>query len=279
MTIELMPSMDQIIKAEQLKKVNFWFTRFNFLKVINGIRPSRISYLLGTTGTGKSTLLASLIADATMDSPVLLIVSEESILRHASKILSTTRKMNNEHIKFLHEKMIPEDVRENQKLILEWLEMHIIEAGVRLVFWDNLTDSPLFSLRFGPAGQEWAVLKIRELCERLQVAFFIVIHTAKSVTDNMSRYIEGEDVRGTQQTFIGADFFFIFQRFTVGKVYYPFIRTVKHRDTDPSEKVHLLQFSNGVYAADAPSSYEEMNDVFSRRNVLGNKTGQRNGRS
>lgn len=269
MSCESMPELAQIQKEDQLSRVSFWYSRFHFLKEVNGIRPARVAYLLGTTGTGKTTLLASIIADSAMDSKVLVILSEESPSRYAKTIYTANPGVNKENIKFVLEKDIPEDVRADQKKIWSWLQLYIIESGVRLVFWDNLTSSPSFSQRFGAQGQEWIVLKVREFCENMQIAFFIVMHTSKTITDNMGRYIEGEDVRGTQQSFISADFFYIFQRFSVGKLFYPFIRTVKHRGTSPKEKIHLLYFGNGAYLKDNPSTYEEMNEVFMKRNVLG----------
>lgn len=275
MSFESMPEMKDIEREDKLSMVKFWYSRFNFLNALNGIRPGRVSYLLGTTGTGKTTLAGSIIADSAKDSSVLVVLSEENVLRYAKGIYKASPQVSKDNIKFISEKNIPEALRQDQKKILAWLEMHIIESGVRLVFWDNLTSSPLFALKFGPSGQEWAVIKIREICERLQVSFFIVLHTAKGINDNMNRFIEGEDVRGTQQSFISADFFYIFQRFSTGKTFYPFIRTVKHRGCDPKDKIHLLYFGNGIYVKDSPSSFEEMNEVFLKRNVLGKSMAQK----
>ena len=269
MSIESMPEFSAIVREDQMSRVNVWGSRFKFLMAHNGIRPIRVSYILGTTGTGKSTLVAAIIGDSAKDSPVLVILSEESAVRSARSIYKATPSVNKDNITFLYEKNIPEDIRGNQQKLMAWFEMYIVQSGVKLVFWDNLTSSPLFSQAFGPSGQEWAIFRIRDLCESLEVSFFIVMHTAKAVTDNMNRYIEGEDVRGTQQSFIGADFFYVFQRFSAGQMFYPFIRTVKHRGTDPQNKIHLLKFSNGAYTMDSPSSYEEMNEVFMKRNVLG----------
>jgi energy-coupling factor transporter ATP-binding protein EcfA2 len=268
MSLELMPDKDVIEKSAKLKSVKFWASRFNFLNEHNGIRPGKIHYLMGTTGTGKSTLAASIIADAAMDSPVLVIVSEESIEDYANRIYLTKQDVPKENIQFVYERNMNEAIKSDQDKVWAWLEMRIIEAGARLVFWDNLTSSPYFSQRFGPSGQEMAVSKIVEFGLKNKVAFFILMHTAKNVTDNFGKFIEGEDVRGTQQSFIGADFFYIFQRFSVKDQYFPFIRTVKHRGFNP-KRIHLLYFQNGVYLKDSPSDFEAMNNIFMKRNVLG----------
>lgn len=277
MSMESMPEISEIHKQEQLNKVSFWNSRFGFLNETNGIRPGRVSYLLGTTGTGKSTLTAGIIADSAMDSPVLVILSEESPLRYAANIYKALPGVKKENINFILEKEIAEDLKKDQQRYFAWLEMYIIESGVRVVFWDNLTSSPLYRMSFGIQGQEWAVQKISQLCERMQISFFIVMHTGKGINDNMGRIIEGEDVRGTQQSFIGADFFYIFQRFTVDKLFYPFIRIVKHRGFNPKDKIHLLYFGNGVYLKDSPSTFEEMNEIFAKRNILGKTPYKNNG--
>lgn len=269
MSIESMPDISAINREKQVNRITFWNSRFGFLNVTNGIRQSKVSYLLGTTGTGKTTLLASIIADSAAESSVLVILSEMTPVDYAGNIYAALPGVNKENIKFVSEKDIPEGLRGDQVKVWNWLKLYIVEAGVRLVFWDNLTSSPLFSLSFGPKGQEWAVHRIREMSENMQIAFFVVMHTAKGVTDNMGRFIEGEDVKGTHHSFISADFFYIFQRFSIGKTFYPFIRIVKHRGTNPEHKVHLLYFANGSYLKDTPSSFEEMNEVFLKRNVLG----------
>ena len=42
----------------------FYPTRFNFLREIYGIRPSMLTGVIGTTGSGKSTLIKSIVADS-----------------------------------------------------------------------------------------------------------------------------------------------------------------------------------------------------------------------
>jgi len=269
MNFESVPEVSALKREEQLSAVTFWGSRFNFLMAHNGLRPARVHWLLGTTGSGKTSLMSSIIADSAAEYPVLVILTEETVNRYAPNILKASPKLNQENLKFISEREIPASARGDQKKLITWLETRIVEAGVRLVFWDNITTSSLFSQRFGNAGQEETVLRIRDLAESLEVAFFIAIHTEKKVTDNMGRLIMGEDVRGTQQSFIGADFFYILQRFEVGNVFYPFIRTVKHRGYEPKDKIHLLHFGNGIYIKDTASNFDKMNEVFCHRNVLG----------
>lgn len=269
MNIEELPSDEEIIKQDKLSRVIFWDSRFKFLQEHCGLRPARMHFLLGTTGSGKSALTASVIADSAREGKVLIILSEENVIRYLPLILKANPKIEKENLRFVLESEIPKEIRESQETLMEWLEATIIEAGARIVFWDNLTTSALYSLRFGPKGQEDAILRVRDVCYKMGVAFFIVMHTMKEVSDNMGRFIQGEDVRGSQQSFIGADHFYILQRFSIGSVYHAYLRTVKHRGYPSIYKDHMLLFSNGIYVSDARTDFDKINEIFMKRNVLG----------
>lgn len=269
MSFDSIPSPDKLAQDARLNGVVIWESRFQFLLCHNGLRPSRVHWLLGTTGSGKTTILKSVMGDSAREYPVLIYTTEEDVKRYGPGILKASPQVPRENLKFMSEREIPPDCRSDLKKLLTWFESRIIESGCRLVFMDNLTTSVFFSQRFGIAGQEEAVLKLSEISERLEVTFFIALHTEKKVTDNMGRLIMGEDCRGTQQSFIKADFFYILQRFEVGNVYHPFIRVVKHRDYEPKERSYLLSYANGVYTKDQSVSFDKMNEVFIQRNVLG----------
>lgn len=268
---ENIPDISEVARQDQISRVTLWGSRFKFLSEHCGIRPSRVSYLLGTTGSGKTSLLSPIIADAAKDSPVLVILTEEDVLRYLPSLYKANPQIDVSRLNFVLESEIPKDVRDNQDLLFLWLEATIIEHGCKVIFWDNLTTSAFYSQRFGVRGQENTCLKLRELTSTLGVAFFIVIHTKKDVVDNQGRFIQGEDVRGSQQSFISADHFYILQRFTVGSVYYAYIRTVKHRGYPAIYKDHLLYFNDGIYKSDSRTTFDEVNDIFMKRNVLGKK--------
>lgn len=271
MKFEQIPSQDKLIHAEKIKAITFWESRFQFLLEHNGLRPCRVHWLLGTTGSGKSTLTKSIIGDTARENPVLIILSEETVARYAPGILQASPRVPRENLKFMSMRELPEAFRGDHKKILMWLESRIVESGCKIAFFDNITTSPLFSQRFGNAGQEDSVLKLQEWSEKMEMSFFVVVHTEKKVTDNMGRFIMGEDVRGTQMSFVSADYFYILQRFEVGSQFYPYVRTVKHRDYDPKNRSHILTYANGIYTKDQSVTFEKMNEIFVQRNVLGKK--------
>lgn len=261
------PSQEKIELEDKLSRVTFWDSRFAFLNAHHGIRPSRVSYLLGTTGTGKTTLFKSVISDSTKEHEAAVISTEENALRYLPEIEKLGVKGCLKNVKFVFEKSISEEITGNQDSYLSWIENMIVSSGVKIVFFDNLTTSAIYS--GGVRGQERAVSKISEMAQRLEVAFFIALHTRKDITDNMSRMITGEDVRGSAKSFIEADFFYVFQRWAIGEKFFPFIQTVKHRGYSKLNKSHLLLFHNGAYIKDSAVDFKEINKTFLLRNQLG----------
>jgi hypothetical protein len=263
------PSLEEVIRADKLSRVELWPSRFGFLKAHYGVRPGRVSYLLGTTGTGKTSLFKSVISDSLAVASAVVLSTEENALRYMPDIDKAGKRGLLDRVNFVYEKNISPLITKSQKNYLAWIEDMLVSSGVKIMFFDNLTTSALYAGSGGVAGQEDAVNKLSEMAQRLDVAIFIAMHTRKEITDNMGRMISGEDVRGTAQSFISADFFYVFQRWAIGEKFFPFIQTVKHRGYSTLNKSHLLEFSNGVYTSDSATDFEKINAIFNMRNQLG----------
>lgn len=268
MYFENHPTSDQRVNADKLSRVKLWDSRFSFLNAHYGIRPSRIHYLIGTTGTGKSSVLEAIIGDSSIEHPTAVISTETDAMRYIPAI-EEARRDSSKNVNFVFEKTINPEITINPERYLGWIEDMIVDSGVKAVFLDNLTTSCLYSGNF--ASQQNASKRLTTLAGKLDIALFVIAHTKAEVTDNMNRPINGEDIRGPKTPFIEADFFYVFQRWVIGKNFFPVMTTVKHRGYKTLDKLHMLNFQNGIYTGDKKVEFEDVNRIFCQRNQLGRK--------
>lgn len=270
--LKLAPSMAEIERSAQVHRLGLWDSRFEFLRATNGIRPACLIGLMGTTGTGKSTLLKSIIADTAADHPVMVWLTEEPINQYVAGIKKSKHNANFENIYFYHESDIGESVKEKLDDLLFYFKEAVIQSGCRIVFMDNITTSAFYSSHFGEKGQAKAIDSFTNFCHKHNVTIFYLIHTAKNVTDNSGKLIQGEDVRGSNKSFIMSDYFYILQRFEVASQFFTFLRIVKHRYHPTMEyKYYKLNFMDGYYYSDSGAAFDVINKAFMDRNYLGKK--------
>jgi ABC-type thiamine transport system ATPase subunit len=239
-------------------------TRFNFLKEIRGIRPATMMGLLGTPGSGKSTLTKSIVADTAEYTKVLIYLTEEDPRDY--QILLNVLNTKLENVVFLHEKNLffQGMTLEQQKM---YFEEAVVASGANVIFFDNVTTSALYE-SLNVRGQGDMVHFFRSLCERKQLTMFYVAHTKKDVTDNQGSLIEGEDVRGSNQLFQQSQYFFILQNISVNNDMFPMLRIRKHRFHEVKKKFFLLGFESSAYRFDRAIDFEYIADIFKQRNQL-----------
>lgn len=266
------PSLDVIAKNSQIHHLALWDSRFDFLKATNGIRPACLIGLMGTTGTGKSTLVKSVIADSCGDNPVMVWLSEEPISQYVAGIKKARQTVSFDNILFYHEDDIGEAVKENLDDLLFYFFEKITESGCRVVFMDNITTSCLYSSHFGEKGQAKVINAFKKFCHNKKITIFYLIHTAKQITDNSGKLIQGEDVRGSNSSFMASDYFYILQRFEVGTKFFTFLRIVKHRYHESiTHKYFVLNYLDGHYYSDTKTDFGVINKAFLDRNYLGKR--------
>ena len=265
-------SMEEINAKMKENDQMIFYSRFNHLQVMHGIRPQMTHGILGTSGSGKSSLLKTYIVDAARNNKVLIHLSEETILEFQvamHKIPDAMKSMKN--MLFMEEKNFDDYFLSDQDAFLSYFREMVIESGVKLVFIDNVTSSLFYTDDIGPSGQSKTALYFSKITKELKVAIFYVAHTSKRIVDNQSELITIEDIRGSAKLPIVSENMFILQKFVSGDRIYPIMIVAKHRHHQVDNKFFLLQYTDGAYTGDSSIEFSLVNRIFKQRNKLGGK--------
>lgn len=239
-------------------------SRFEFMREICGLRPRCLMGLLGTAGSGKSTITKTLIADAAERTKVLIYLTEEDPKEY--QVGLNKIKTNLDNIVFCSEKKISHAAKSFEEMKLFFGEI-ILSSGAKVVFLDNITTSSLYEpLSVRMQGE--FVTYLANLAEKNDLCIFYVAHTRKEVTDNMGRLIEGEDARGSNQLFQQSQYFFILQNIAINNDLYPILRIRKHRFHEITKRFFLLGYKEGAYRFDRYIEFERIAEIFKERNQL-----------
>jgi len=263
-------SYDEIEKEIRENTKQRFKSRFEFLNCTYGIRPKMLTGIMGTTGSGKSTLTKTIIVDAAKSERVLVWLSEETVTEYQigmHKLSDARESMKN--ICFVEEKNLDEYFTKTQDAFLEYFRDLVVESRASIVFIDNLTSSFFYSDDIGPSGQSKSALFLSKLTKDLNVSVFFVAHTSKKIVDNQATLITKEDIRGSQKITILSEYFYILQKFTTNESVYPLIHIVKHRHHAVDSKFYLLGFEKGAYQFDRKVAFEIVNKIFKKRDKLG----------
>ena len=281
------PSVQEIAKEAKKHLIYAWDTRFNFLKATNGVRPGCLTGLMGSTHSGKSTLLKSIISDCSKEK-VLVWLTEENSRVYSEGILRATpndNEANLQNITFVNESELDYELRKSADDMFTCLEAEITQSCCTICFIDNLSTSALYMSSKGFSGEADAAKRLHALTKKLGVAIFYIIHTAKGINNDMNRLITGEDIRGSNMGFMVTEYFYVMQRFsgsfgagTNKEKYFPFITIKKHRYHNRIKNdTFQLRYEQdlGVFIEDRASSFDEINKAFMIRNYLGKRNEKR----
>lgn len=253
----------------------YFRTRFDFLHEHYGPRPGAWHTILGTPGSGKSSIVQAIAADLSVTSPILIILSEESRAQYEYGISLASHDevpYKPENLYFLEIATIPEESKASTKKLSDYIEDAITECGARAVIFDNATTSPFYTSGSGLKVQEWFINRFIEMFAKLQIAGFMVYHTSKNIDDNMGRLLTIDDIRGSNMGSMMPHYFYIFQNFTADEKKYPFIFIRKHRfHRHMKNKIFHLVWKNGKYVGDVAVDFSDVNKAFLKRNKLSQK--------
>lgn len=260
-------SKEEVKKFQEENEVQVAQSRFEFLNIHKGLRPGIAHGVLGTPGSGKSTLVKSFLSDTAEKMKCLCYLSEETIVQYQAKLDLLKCKMDN--VLFIQEKDLQTSGFDGSlDRLLLYLFEEIAAAGVGAFFFDNLTTSKIYE-NLKPAQQGYFFTKIQNFCEENGIIFVYVAHTKQGISDNHRAFIEGEDMRGSAYPFTQSPYFYIFQRFTIGTKIYAFVRVRKRRFHEVEQEIFLLNFKDGIYVDDKPLDFNKLNLFFKQRNHLG----------
>jgi len=243
---------------------------FNFLKCHNGLRPGQMHILIGTSGSGKSTVVRKIILDSAKKHKVLLWLSEESredFITALSKNFPQPETARN--IKIVSEFDVCKDHNVNHEQVFSEYEKHVKSINPSVVFFDNITTSRMY-MGLRPSDQEAMAWKLKGLQNSIDTPVFIVAHTRADVTDTNARIIEDADIRGSKSITNLAQYIYIYQRFHIADYYYPTIRIRKSRGYQVKQNMFLLTYSRdkNAYVCDKEVSFKEFKEAYEKRNKL-----------
>ncbi len=244
--------------------------RFNFINGHKGPRPGSIHLLIGTPGSGKSTVVRSIIGDCADGKKVLLILSEEDA--DDFRIASANQGIGENRMKNIHiisELDIPIEVRLNKTLFRAYIEKQLYLIRPDITFWDNLTTSVTYET-MRPSEQTEHVLWLKMFFKKkMKIPLFIVAHTKDGVTDNQPSLIDVNDIRGCKALPNMAEYAYMYQNPRINETHYPFIWVRKSRG-HRHKGMYLLTYveAKNCFIGDKGINFEEFKKAFNKRERL-----------
>lgn len=272
---ENLPEKEELTEYNRKKKITYFNSIFSFLKAHNGIRPSSLHGMIGTKGSGKSSLIKNLIIQCAMQDRVMVWLSEESNTQYFGNVFkfigdevyetikNRTSVISERQMPIKHGKAI-KDHREN----LELLKDCVFHDNIKVLFIDNLTSSFLYSGT--PEQQSMTADFLTTLCKESGIAVFYIAHTKKEITNNYSRLLTGEDIRGTDRVPINTEYMYTLQRYDTQDKIITILNIVKCRDYITNGDLYSLIYDKEfmTYVRDVSISFDAFKEIFKQRNKL-----------
>lgn len=267
--------MNQTAKTDQgeLQKIraanNYQFipSTFSFINEHRGFRPGQIHILLGTTGSGKSTVTRQMVIDTAAEFKTLVWLTEET--RNDFVVALSKNYPGNDIAQNILIQSEMDIERREPGFFLNVLDNILMAENPGMVFIDNLTTSG-FYMGLRPGDQEKIAWRLKKMFEKTEIPCLIVAHTRADVSDTSSRLIEDTDIRGSKTIANLAPYFYIFQRFEIGEKVFPTIRIKKSRMHQVESKLFKLIYSRekNSYTGDMAIDFQAFKEVFKQRNQL-----------
>lgn len=250
---------------------------FRFIDDHYGLRPGCFHTLMGSTGTGKSTLTQSLILEFAKKTPMLLYLTEESPERSGLKFFEKEEDCEylSPKIHFMHERQLTTGSSGTQdyRVFLRSLEQGINESQAKLLVIDNLTTSVFYDGNFSAS---FPILSgIRTMAEHYQIPVFFIVHPKKGITELSKGLMEPGDVKGSSNIANTSDYFYIFYRVGAttcsgSKIYSSFVFVSKARDHDTQGNLYKLRYDSGRrrYVSDEAVNFTVFKNLMKERDKL-----------
>ena len=267
---------DATIDAQtKINNTVFINSRYQFLRSHLGLRPRTLHGIISNTGAGKTTLIKCIAAETAGKVPIMIWLSEETVPEY-QRLINEIDKSILDNVVFVEEKAISDEHKSNQDVFFQYFENMVVESGARMVFVDNITTSLFYNSKFGFYGQgrttDFLIGFVKRVC-----SVFYVAHTSSYVTDNYSKVIVPEDIRGNKELGLQTEYRYTVQKLTQNENIYNILRNAKHRHHEKAGGFFSLAFAKGFYVGDSQIPFEMVNYIFQKRDFLGKripKTGQ-----
>lgn len=265
----------EIIKTHHRRSAKLFYpSAFAFLRSINGLRPGCLHGLLAPSSAGKSTLCRSIIAQTTETAKTGVILSEEKALEYASGFYAQCESVTWDNLRFIRESDIVElyPTKEEQ---IKAIVSFAIEHDIKVLVWDNITTGIILGDSVRPAEMAKLLEVLKHELFVADIAMLFVAHTNKNVKAEQSTPFQGEDIRGSNQYFMKADYFFNLQIKTKNNIRAAFVKISKHRFHQPESIYYMLKFKGNRYIKDECVSYDDIMNLFQKDEKSGNKLSPR----
>lgn len=260
---------NKITELKEKRMMVFNKSKFAFLNCHRGIRPAKLHILMGTAGSGKSTLVRSIIGDQIENNfdSVYVWLSEESVdeLKEGMMDLDLSDEILS---RLLIESELDTAPKSNKPRDREILE-RVYLSGAKVLIIDNITTSQ-FYMDMKVSEQSSFIKRLKDFAVKTGIAVFLVAHTKKDIHDNMNKLINENDIRGSASVVNMAHFFYILQRFEQNKIFAPTIRVVKHRGYNVTERLFYIQYDKYkmAYVKDNSIEFKKFKEMFKERDKL-----------
>lgn len=243
---------------------------FLFIQSHKGLRPGCVHLFLGTSGSGKSTVVRKIILDSAEDHEVLVWQSEETREDFVTSLVKNYPKPEvARNIKIMSEFDLGSDTTSHPQAVFNQYAEAIKSLNPKAVFFDNITTSRMY-MGLRPNEQDAMAWRIKELHEETEIPLLVVAHTRADVTDSAAKLIEDTDIRGSKSISNLAPYLYIFQRFEIDDHVFPTIRLRKSRKHQVASRLFRLVYSRekNAYVRDMELPFKDFKEAFSKRNRL-----------
>ena len=260
---ELPPDIEKVkILFEKHKKM-FYPSRFKFLQAINGIRPGCMHGLLAPTGMGKSTLTRSIITDVSENTKCGIILSEEKFEEYSAGFVAQSEPVNWSNVRMIRETKIVSEF-ETKEMQIKAIVSLALEADIKVLFWDNITTGTILGDSVKPDLMARLIELLKHELFTHDIALFFIAHTGKGVKTEQASLFQGEDVRGSNQYYMKADYFFNLQVKTKNDEKVSFVNITKSRFHQPKNKFYVLEFIVNKYTRDVAVTPSVIAQIFEK---------------
>lgn len=260
------------------KKTRDLRSSFAFLSAHNGLRKGKLHVFLAPTSGGKSTLGRSLLFDALDNNPdlnVFIYLSEESEDNFLKELADSeySNQSGLDRLTIYSEIDNEDNIDANKLLFL------LEENETDLLIIDNITTAHFYQDQKTQV-QGLVVNKIKNICVKKNIPVIVMAHTRAEVTDNMTRTIESNDIRGSKTIVNYSEFLYILQSFSTEEYdsllrkktnkIYSTISIKKSRGEQLSHRLFFLKYDDRkrIYFSDREMDFQEFKSLFKERNHL-----------
>lgn len=255
---------------EEYERSDYGYTSFSFLNDHLSLRKGKRHLLIGTTGTGKTTLTRSVIFQLAKGARILWYSTEETL--DDMIYMMTKASFDSEHrnkIHFRHETQASKWCDETGQDLGKYFSHEIAKTKCDVIVFDNLTTSKFYNKT--PESDVKFFNSISESVKNLNIPIIIIAHTANGVKDMQAELFSGSDVRGNKIVSNSSEYIYAYQLITYivngQENKQGIIRTIKSRIGGASNSIYTLNYNakENSYTSDQKVSFETFKNFYDKR--------------